>query len=250
MAEPRGRLSERPGPWVCAVTSRRRLAPEARTVREELLSLHAFAEKMIEAGVDLLQIREPDLDARRLAGVVRRAVAVADSVAAAAGRLRTWVLVNDRADIAVAAGADGVHLKAASFPALRVRALEPSGGGGSPWILGRSAHTPDELSADAGLDYWLFGTVFDTASKPELAESAGISGLRRALLSARRPVLAIGGITPERARACAAAGAAGVAAIGVFLPDGTASALGPAASVRALRDALALGVADARNATC
>jgi thiamine-phosphate pyrophosphorylase len=213
---------------VCAVTARRRLAPDARTPTDEVTRLRAFADDLIAAGVDLLQIREPDLDAGPLVELVRGAVATAAGT-------RTRVLVSDRADVALAAGASGVHLRADGLPAGRVRTLP----GGRAWLVGRSAHQLDELTADHGLDYWLFGTIYASASKPGLLPLAGPEGLARAAAAAGRPLLAIGGITPARAAACAAAGAAGVAGIGVFLPEGLApGALGPARAVAALRAAL------------
>ena len=228
--------------WVCAVTARRRLAADARTPRAEVGLLRGFVDELIAAGVDLIQIREPDLDAGLLVEVARGATASADAAHRAGGR-RTRVLVNDRCDVALAAGAHGVHLKSSSLPAPRLRAMLARIGDERPegldWLVGRSAHQRDELMGDLGLDYWLFGTVFASASKPGGLRPAGLAGLGRAVAAARRPVLAIGGITPARAAACAAAGAAGVAGIGVFLPPGAApGAIGPARAVAALRAAL------------
>ena len=95
-----------------------------------------------------------------------------------------------------------------------------------------------QAAPDAGADYWLFGTVFPTASKPDVA-AAGLEPLAALAASSATPVLGIGGITPENARACRQAGASGIAAIGAFLPEGTApGALGVAAATRAFRAAL------------
>jgi thiamine-phosphate pyrophosphorylase len=197
-----------PRPCLCLVTHRRRLAPDARTADDEIASLERWLDEA--AGrVDLVQLREADLDASRLAPLARR-------VAARMRGSGTRVLVNDRADVAAAAGADGVHLPASAPPPARVRPLGPGG-----WLVGRSAHSRAEVDAGAGADFLVFGTVFQTASKPG-APAGGLDALAAAVAAARLPVLAIGGIDPARARACLSAGAAGVAAIGLFLPPGAA----------------------------
>jgi thiamine-phosphate diphosphorylase len=138
--------------------------------------------------------------------------------------------VNDRADVALAARAHGVHLRADSLPVAAVRHLS------SRLIVGKSVHAGSPGAPDA--DYLFFGTVFGTTSKPG-ATPVGLTPLSALASSVSQPVLAIGGITPERAAACRRAGAAGIAAIGAFLPEGTApGALGVAAAVRAFRVAL------------
>ena len=128
------------------------------------------------AGVDLVQIREPDLETRELCRLVERCLE------AAAG-LPTRIVVNDRADVALVAGAHGVHLRADSYAADRVRAIAPSG-----FIVGRSVHDPDEAAAVASsgrLDYIIFGTVFASASKAPGHTTAGIEGLVAAAAAAR-----------------------------------------------------------------
>jgi thiamine-phosphate pyrophosphorylase len=158
------------------------------------------------AGVHLIQIRERDLDGRSLTALTRRAV---EAVAGTPAR----VLVNDRVDVALAAGAHGVHLRADSVAARRARAMAPPS-----FVLGRSVHSLSEAldaQRDGSLDYLLFGTVFETSSKPGAAP-AGIDALRRVAAAATLPVLAIGGITVANAPRLAPAGAAGLAAIGMF----------------------------------
>ena len=220
---------------ITLVTDRRRLAPVARTTRDEIVALEAFLDPAIDVGVDVIQIREPDLDGRLLEGLVTRVVRRARGAG-------VRVLVNDRADVAIAGGADGVHLRASSPQASRVRTLHPS------WLMGRSVHEGDGPS-EAGGDYVLFGTVFPSASTiparggaggPAGKTPAGLAGLARAVAASAVPVLAIGGITPAGAATCAAAGAAGVAAIGLFLPVGCSpDAMGAGPATRALRAALA-----------
>ncbi len=220
-------MSRFPQPCVYAVSSRRRLAPDARTTRDELTRLDAWVEAVIEARVDVLQIREADLPARQLQALVDRAVRCA-------AREATLVLVNDRVDVALAAAAQGVHLPSRGLDASRVRRLEAS------WTMGRSVHEGDALDHCGPVDYLLFGTVFSSESKPSGAPLSGLEGLARAAASAPCPVIAIGGVTPELAGRCARAGAAGVAAIGLFLPEGCErGALGAARATVALREAVA-----------
>ena len=158
------------------------------------------------AGVDLVQVREPDLDGGTLFTLVR------DCVEAVAGT-PARVVVNDRVDVALAAGAHGVHLRGDSFAASRVRAMS-----GRRFVIGRSVHSAEEaaaVAAQGGLDYLLFGTVFETASKAGRA-AAGVDRLRAAAAATSLPVLAIGGMTRETIEPTATAGAAGIAAIGLF----------------------------------
>ena len=160
----------------------------------------------MDAGIDVIQIRERELEAAALFALVSEVVSRAPA--------STRVVVNDRVDVAVAAGASGVHLRSDGPAATRVRSIGPAG-----WIVGRSVHTLEEIAAAAGADYLIFGTVFSTASKPPDSTIAGLDGLRAASAASTVPVLAIGGITPERIAACREAGAAGIAAIGAFLPS-------------------------------
>ena len=157
-------------------------------------------------GVQLIQVREPHLEAGALAALVRACLR------AVAGT-RTRVLVNDRLDVALVTGAHGVHLREASPPAPRVRSLCPPG-----FLVGRSVHSAARaarVSEEGGLDYLLFGTVFPTPSKPEAAGS-GVAGLRAAVEATSLPVLAIGGVDWDRVADVAHAGAAGFAAIRIW----------------------------------
>ena len=170
----------------------------------DLVNLAASASA---AGVDLLQIREPQLTDAELLALARRAVTVARDT-------RTAVLVNDRLDVAHAADANGVHLRGDSAPAGRVRANAPEG-----FLIGRSVHSAGEAVASesaGGLDYLIFGTVFPSRSKPAGHATAGLDELERTCAAVKLPVLAIGGISVDRVPEVAAAGAAGIAAIGLF----------------------------------
>lgn len=187
-------------PILCAVTDRRRLP------------ILAHVAAAVDAGIDWVQIREPDLPAAELYEVVGHAVAEVNGSS-------TRIIVNDRLDVALAAGAHGVHLRATSFDASRARALVAAKDL-RDFLIGRSVHDVEEAveaEAGGGLDYLIFGTIFPTASKPEGHPLAGPEALRAAVAACRLPVLGIGGITPKNVDQVAATGAAGVAAIGLFL---------------------------------
>jgi thiamine-phosphate diphosphorylase len=165
---------------------------------------------VLVAGVHVVQIREPDLTDRELADLVRAAVRMA-------GAHGVSVLVNDRVDVALAAGAGGVHLKERSIRPDRVRAIVPPG-----FVIGCSVHNAADSEALAALgacDYLIFGTVYPSTSKPNQV-SAGEAALADVCRRVTLPVLAVGGVDRSNAAAVAAAGAAGIAAIGAFIePD-------------------------------
>jgi thiamine-phosphate diphosphorylase len=167
----------------------------------------AAAGDAARAGVDLIQVRERGLEDSDLFGLVRR-------VKAEVGGTSCRVVVNDRVDVAIAAGADGVHLPARAYSAARVRPIVPAN-----FVVGRSVHSEVEALDAAragGCDYLVFGAIFPTASKPEGHVPAGLEALRRVCSQVALPVLAIGGMSAARVPEIAATGAAGVAAIGLF----------------------------------
>src|SRR6185295_1501416 len=154
-------------------------------------------------------VRERDLEAAELGMLVTAVVSA----------IRGWstkVVVNDRVDVAIACGADGVHLRGDSMPAVRVRRMTPDG-----FLIGRSVHSAEEASAvAAGADYLVAGTVFPTTSKPGQAAVLGVPGLSAIAHAVAVPVLGIGGMSVERASEVAGAGARGLSAIGLFAdPD-------------------------------
>jgi thiamine-phosphate pyrophosphorylase len=192
---------------LCLVTDRRRLT-RARAQPESHASalLLQQIEGAIAGGIDLVQIREPDLDARVLASLVRDVVAIARGSS-------TAVVVNDRVDIACAAQAAGVHLRESSLPAADARALLPGG------LVGRSVHSAAATVAAGPVDYLIAGTVFATESKGTSSRLIGVRGLAEIVkLAGSVPVFAIGGITATRLDEVVRAGATGVAAIGAFIP--------------------------------
>ena len=187
-------------PIFCLVTDRRRL-PEPSD--RNLVRLVASAAR---AGVSLIHLRERDLDDRHLFALTRRLLA---ATAGTDARL----VVGDRADVAIAAGAHGVHLREDSMAASRLRAIAPAG-----FLIGRSVHGPEGAARAAadGVDYLVMGHIFPTPSKPADAQPAGLTGLTEVCRVSSAPVLAIGGVAADNVGDLAAAGAAGIAAIGLF----------------------------------
>lgn len=182
-------------PRLMAISDRRLLG------RDKLVD---WAARLGRAGVDAVQLREKDLSDREiqeLAAALRRALPSA-----------TRLLVNRRVDLALASGADGVHLPA---DGLAVAALRRRFG--DRLLIGRSTHSPEEvaIAAREGADYVTFGPVYPTPSKARYGDPPGLAALRRAV-DLGIPVLALGGVTIERLAETATAGASGIAAIRLF----------------------------------
>ena len=189
-------------PILCLVTDRLRRSDGRASIRELVERVGAAA----RAGVDLIQVRETGLSDRELVGLIERVQEVCAGTGARA-------IVNDRLDVALAAGAAGVHLKTSSVPSARARTLVPPG-----WLIGRSVHDVASARREAvggGVDYLILGSIFETTSKPG-RPGAGEGVLREVIGAVELPVLAIGGVTCANACAVARTGAAGVAGIGLF----------------------------------
>lgn len=118
------------------------------------------------------------------------------------------VIVNDRADIALAAGAAGVHVGSADLPVVAIRRFVPS-----EFVIGASLGADRELENARDADYVGIGPVFSSGSKHDAGDATGIEGFKRLAALCKLPAVAIGGITPERVPQLMGAGAAGVAAI-------------------------------------
>ncbi len=191
------------------VTDRRRY--EAGSEQRACRAIVTAARAAARAGVDLVQIRERGLEDASL-------LALAEGVRDALVGTNARVLVNDRVDVALAAAADGVHLPGSAVACGRIRAIVPGG-----FLVGRSIHSVDEAlaaAADGGCDYLVFGTVFESRTKPEGHAAAGLDALADVCAAVSLPVLAIGGMTAERVPGIVRAGAAGLAAIGLFAAGG------------------------------
>lgn len=174
------------------------------------------------SGVGAIQLREKDLDGR---GLYERARRLVDLCAGGTTR----VLVNDRADIARAANADGVHLPDAGIAVESARSVL-----GPRALIGRSIHGREDMAESPGADYFIFGPIFETPSKQRYGAPQGLERLAEVSRASDVPVVAIGGITVERVRDVLACGACGVAVMGAIL-----SSDDPSGSVRAFKEALA-----------
>ena len=169
-------------------------------------------------GTAAVHLREKDLGGRALLQLARALRRACDE----AGQL---LLINDRLDVALAVGADGVHLPSAGVPVADARRLL-----GPTALIGRSCHSLAEVQAAraGGADYATFSPIFDTPSKRQYGAPLGLAALVEAA-DVGLPLVALGGITPENASAARGAGAVGVAAVRVWLEGDD-----PAAAVRAL----------------
>jgi thiamine-phosphate pyrophosphorylase len=192
------------------ITDRKSLAGTDAQQRSRLLVRIGEA---AHAGVDYIQLREKDLAARDLERLARDAVQIVRENSATAK-----LLINGRADVALASGADGVHLPAGELAASEVRALWMQASDRAP-VVAVSAHTIEEVraAADQGASFAVLAPIFEKAHTD--VRPVGIDALRAACASTLRAefaVLALGGVTLANVEACLAAGAAGVAGIRLF----------------------------------
>jgi|SRR5579864_891074 len=210
------------------ITDRRQFPGTPAEQRARVLAKIAEASR---AGVDLIQLREKDLPARDLESLAKEAVRV---VRENAGGKRTRLLINSRVDVAIAAEADGVHLRADDIAASEARVVFSKAGVHKP-VIGVSCHSVSEvrLAESHGADFAVFGPVFEKSGVPgqglaSLRAGCGkvpARGIEAAVAAGQMPVLALGGVTGDNAAACLEAGAAGVAAIRLFQEDDIASVI-------------------------
>ncbi len=196
------------------------LVSDGRSRARSLPSAVGAALDALPPGAAAVQVRERELSARALATLVRELLPIC---AARGARL----LVNDRADVALATRADGVHLPAQGLAASDARALL-----GQAALLGASCHTLDELrlAEASGADFAVFGPLFATPGKgPPL----GLAAFAEAARAVKLPIFALGGIDAENAGAALSAGARGVACMRAVL-----GAHDPGAAARELWSAL------------
>jgi thiamine-phosphate pyrophosphorylase len=182
------------------------------TDRGSLPSENAFLAAIarnLAAGVDWIQIRQKDLPARDLLSLVRQVKTLPNPAG-------TRILVNSRADVALAGRADGVHLPSDWLAPNLLRRITPVG-----FLIGVSCHTIPEVrrAESEGADYVFFGPVFAPISKTSDLIPRGLDGLAESARAVSIPVIALGGITDENAGQCVTAGARGIAGISSFQRD-------------------------------
>jgi thiamine-phosphate pyrophosphorylase len=198
------------------ITDRTALAGDESTRRRRLL------EKITEAAranVDYIQLREKDLSTRDLEFLAREAVAVIQRMRHEDRQLKTRLLINSRTDVAMAVGADGVHLRSDDITPREVREIWKRGAGemrGLEPEIAVSCHSPEEVqrAASQKATFAVLAPIFEKKNAPGVV-AAGLSKLRQACQT-RIPVFALGGVTLENARECRDAGVAGIAAIRLF----------------------------------
>jgi thiamine-phosphate pyrophosphorylase len=203
------------------ITDRTQFPGDESARRRDLLAKIADATR---SGVDYIQLREKDLSTReleQLAGEVVKIVRQSSALRTENRELRTRLLINSRTDVALAAGADGVHLRSDDISPAEVRGIVERFSGHWPLATGHfhvavSCHTAaDVIHAESeGADFAVFAPVFEKRDRPG-TQPAGLAALRQAC-QAKIPVLALGGVTLANAASCLEAGAAGIAAIRLF----------------------------------
>jgi len=181
---------------------------DALVAGRELVGLAQAAER---GGVTSVELRLKRASGRELVAAARALV----------GALGVPVLVNDRPDVALAAGAAGVHLGPDDLPVEYVRRLAPAG-----FIIGASAGSPEEAAGAKEADYWGVGPWRTTGTKPDAGPAIGIEGFGRLVrLAEGKPCIAIGGVRPEDVSEVVRAGGAGVGVgLGILGSDDVESA--------------------------
>jgi thiamine-phosphate pyrophosphorylase len=203
---------------LCAITNRTRLSAATQSpaaLRRQLLDL---VESWTARGVDFIQLREKDLSAPDLQSLARE---MAEKIHRSRSKLLVNVSAVESAALAMAAGADGVHLAGKTAPGavLGVRRLFRAAGRDA--IISLPCHSLDDIhvARKEQVDLVLFSPVFEKLAGPETAPQ-GLEALRRACTAAEGlPVFALGGVTSFNAANCVTAGAAGVAGIRLFAGD-------------------------------
>jgi thiamine-phosphate pyrophosphorylase len=200
------------------ITDRTAFAADEPTRRSRLLEKISEATR---AGVDYIQLREKNLHPRDLESLAKEAGSIIAKLRTENPELRTALLINSRTDIAIAAHADGVHLRSDDISPAEVRAVWKKRGVGAPAranspqdpVIGVSCHSPEEVAqaAAGSASFAVFAPVFEKKD----AQPAGLDLLREAC-GANIPVLALGGVTLAKVQSCLEAGAAGIAAIRLF----------------------------------
>ena len=177
----------------CLITDGTASANESRWIEHKVAWL--------AEGIELLQIRERDLSARQLADLTRKVLRLPNPHG-------TKILINDRADVAMACGAHGVHLRDGS--------VLPSAFSRPGFLVGVACHSIADAGKMRGTDFIILAPIFSPLSKSDSRPALGVTAITELAAAVTAPVLALGGITAGNARLCMDAGAAGVAGISYF----------------------------------
>ena len=182
-------------PRLYAITDRRKYGPDFIKTLESIL----------KHGIKMIQLREKDLHGKEL-------YELASTVRQLTKSYGAMLFINSRPDVAVAVGADGVHLPENDVPPRAIKELFPE------LLVGRSTHSPESArkAQEEGADFVVFGPVFKTASHPT-TKPAGLGALKKTCRDINIPVFALGGVTWEKAKACYKNGAYGIAGITMFI---------------------------------
>jgi len=177
----------------CLITDGSAATNEARWIEHKAAWLGA--------GIELMQIRERDLSARKLAELTRKVLRLPNPHG-------TKILINDRADVAIACGAHGFHLRDGSvLPDVFAR---------TGFLVSVACHSVADAGKTRGADFIILAPIFSPLSKSDAKPALGVTAIAELAAAIRTPVLALGGITAGNARLCMEAGAAGVAGISYF----------------------------------
>lgn len=200
---------------LCYITDRSQFPGDEKARQQTLFAKIAEA---TQCGVDLIQLREKDLATRELEALSRAAVGIVreNSRGRTQNQRTTRLLINSRSDIAIACGADGVHLRSDDISPSEVRGVWAGAQNAAGLVISVSCHSVADVvrAASEGADFAVFAPVFEKPHSPT-AKPTGMDGLREAC-RLRLPVLALGGVTVNNARGCMDAGASGIAAIRFF----------------------------------
>jgi thiamine-phosphate pyrophosphorylase len=186
-------------------------------IRDGVDGLVRRSSAAVRGGATMVQLRLKDVDSRELVSIARALVAT----------VPVPVIVNDRADVAMAAGAAGVHVGTDDIPAAALRRVVPPN-----FIIGASVGTDAEVPLAAGADYVGIGPVFATLSKPDAGNAIGTAEFARLARRTGLPAVAIGGIDAANYREALGAGASGIAVIRAIF-----AAADPEIAARALSSA-------------
>lgn len=201
------------------ITDRRQFAGDERARRGALLAKIAEAAR---AGVDYIQLREKDLSGRELERLAHECACIVGKLRNESGEQRTRLLINSRTDIALAAAADGVHLRSDDVSPSTVRSIwkqvasRNSKFAARGLIVAASCHTASDVAraASTGADFAVFAPVFEKRDAPQV-QPRGLAALHEAS-AGKIPVFALGGVTIDNAASCLAVGAVGIAGIRLF----------------------------------